>query len=229
MKKTITSAFIKSLPVFAGYLFLGFGFGILLEKGGYGLVWALAMCVTIFGGSMQYVAVTLLTSHASLLTVAITTLLVNARYMFYGISMIEHYKGSGLMKPYLMFSITDETYSILCTGECPEGVDFHKYSFCLSLFNHIYWILGGALGVIAGTVIKFNSTGVEFAMTALFITVFLEQWKASKNHFSSLAGIAASVLCLLVFGGESFLIPSMILILMLLLAGKKFTGEEEAE
>lgn len=229
MKKTITSAFIKSLPVFAGYLFLGFGFGILLEKGGYGLIWAIAMCVTIFGGSMQYVAVTLLTAHASLLTAAITTLLVNARYMFYGISMIEHYKGSGLLKPYLMFSITDETYSILCTGECPEGVDFHKYSFCLSLFNHIYWILGGSLGVIAGTVIKFNSTGVEFAMTALFITVFLEQWKSSKNHFSSLVGIIASVLCLLVFGGESFLIPSMIFILILLLAGKKFAGEEEAE
>ena len=229
MKKTITSAFIKSLPVFAGYLFLGFGFGILLQKGGYGLVWAIAMCVTIFGGSMQYVAVTLLTSHASLLTVAITTLLVNARYIFYGISMIEHYKGSGLMKPYLMFSITDETYSILCTGECPEGVDFHKYSFCLSLFNHLYWILGGALGVIAGTVIKINFAGVEFAMTALFITVFLEQWKTSKNHFSSIVGILASVLCLLVFGGDNFLIPSMILIMIALLAGKKLTGEEVSE
>lgn len=229
MKKTITSAFIKSLPVFAGYLFLGFGFGILLEKGGYGLVWALAMCVTIFGGSMQYVAVTLLTAHASLLTAAITTLLVNARYLFYGISMIEHYKGSGLLKPYLMFSITDETYSILCTGECPEGVDFHKYSFCLSLFNHIYWILGGALGVIAGTVIKFNSAGVEFAMTALFITVFLEQWKTSENHFSSMVGIVSSLLCLLVFGSESFLIPSMMVIMIVLLIGKKFTKEGAAE
>lgn len=229
MKKTITSAFVKSLPVFAGYLFLGFGFGILLQKGGYGLVWALAMCITIFGGSMQYVAVGLLTSHASLLTAAITTLLVNARYLFYGISMIEHYKGSGLLKPYLMFSITDETYSILCTGECPEGVDFHKYSFCLSLFNHIYWILGGALGVIAGTVIKFNSTGVEFAMTALFITVFLEQWKTSENHFSSIAGIAASLLCLFIFGSKNFLIPSMIVILIILLAGKRFTGEGARE
>lgn len=229
MKKTITSAFVKSLPVFAGYLFLGFGFGILLQKGGYGLVWALAMCVTIFGGSMQYVAVGLMTSHASLLTAAITTLLVNARYLFYGISMIEHYKGSGLLKPYLMFSITDETYSILCSGKCPEGVDFHKYSFCLSLFNHIYWILGGALGVIAGTVIKFNSTGVEFAMTALFITVFLEQWKTSENHFSSIVGIVSSLFCLIVFGSESFLIPSMIVILIVLLAGKKFIRDEEGE
>ncbi len=235
MKKIISLAFIKSLPVMAGYLVLGFGFGILLQEAHYGVIWALCMGVFIYAGAMQYVAVGLLSSSASLITAALTTLMVNARHLFYGITMAEHYKGSGRFKPYLMFGLTDETYALVCSGKAPENVDFHKYSFFLTLFNHCYWITGGAIGVIAGTMLPINFAGVDFVMTALFITVFIDQWRSNKEHFSALAGVISSVVCLVFFGADSFLIPSMIFICILLCAGrgiiegKKAKCEEEGE
>ena len=219
--KTIKKIIIKTLPVMAGYIVLGFGFGIISLKNGYGLIWALAMSLFIYAGSMQYVTLTLLTSGASLITTAITTLMVNARHLFYGISMIEPYKKSKGYKPYLIFSLTDETYSLVCTRETVDDIPYHKYCFLISLFNHIYWIIGTLLGVLIGTLVKFNTQGIEFAMTALFITVFVEQWKTTKNHFPALIGLGASITCLIIFGTSNFLIPSMITIIVLLLLGKK--------
>lgn len=216
------AAFIKTLPVMAGYMVLGFGFGIISEKSGYGILWVLAMSGFIYAGSMQYVAVSLLTSGATLLATALTTLMVNARHLFYGISMIEPYKNAGKSKSYLIFGLTDETYSLVCNGEAPEGMDFHKYSLYITIFNQIYWVVGSALGALAGTLITFNTAGVEFAMTALFITVFVEQWKSSKNHIPAIVGVVSSVTCLIIFGSENFLIPSMILISTILIAGRKF-------
>ena len=221
MKQEFKLAFIKTLPVMAGYLVLGFGFGVILEQSGFGILWALAMSITIFAGSMQYVAVSLLSGGVSLVTAAITTLMVNARHLFYGISMIEPYKHAGKLKPYMMFGLTDETYSLVCTTVCPEDMNFHRYAFFVTLLDHIYWIAGGALGVLAGALIPINFQGVEFAMTALFITVFVEQWKNTKNHIPSIIGVLASVLCLVIFGGDSFLIPAMIAIGTALLLGKK--------
>lgn len=229
MKKLIKIAIIKTLPVMAGYLVLGFGFGILSEKSGYGIWWALAMSIFIYAGSMQFVTISLLTSGASLITTALTTLMVNARHLFYGISMVDKYKNMGKYKPYLIFGLTDETYSLVCSGEYPEGVDKRKFCFLVSALNQLYWVTGTLLGVLAGTVITFNTAGVDFSMTALFITVFVEQWKSTKNHLPAITGVVISVICLVIFGRDSFLIPSMILISIAMAVGKKFMVEKEVE
>ena len=220
-RELIKNVIIRTLPVMAGYVVLGAGFGVLMRVNGYGLLIAVLMSVLIYAGSAQYVGIGLITSGASLITVAMTTLLVNARHLFYGISMIDHYKGAGKRKPYLIFALTDETYSLVCDGEGPKGVDKHKYWFLISLFNQCYWIIGTVIGSIVGSLIKFNTTGIEFSMTALFVTVFVEQWLSTKEHSPALIGFAASVLCLLVFGSEKFLIPAMICIVVLLSLCKK--------
>ena len=219
--KLLKTAIINTIPVMMGYIVLGIGFGILFEKSGYGILWTLAMSIFVFAGSMQYVAVGLITGGASLISTALTTLMVNARHLFYGISMINRYKGAGLKKLYLMFALTDETYSLVCNGDYPEGEDPHWYCFLVSLCNQCYWVAGSALGAILGAAITFNTAGIEFSMTALFVTIFVEQWLTSKEHRPALIGISASVLCLLIFGSESFLIPAMILITVLLTACRK--------
>lgn len=228
MKKTIKMAFIKSLPVMAGYVVLGIGFGILLKQAGYGLFWSFLMSLTIYAGSMQYVAVSLLTSGASLITVALTTLMVNARHLFYGLSMIEKYKDAGKKKAYLIFSLTDETYSLLCSEEAPEGVERHWYYFFVSWCNQCYWILGCVLGSWFGTIFAFDTAGIGFSMTALFVTVFVEQWLTSKNHWPAIIGLLCSILCLIIFGSGNFLIPTMITITMVLsfLKNTMETGEK---
>ena len=220
-RELIKNVIIRTLPVMAGYVVLGAGFGVLMRVNGYGLLIAVLMSVLIYAGSAQYVGIGLITSGASLITVAMTTLLVNARHLFYGISMIDHYKGAGKRKPYLIFALTDETYSLVCDGEGPKGVDKHKYWFLISLFNQCYWIIGTVIGSIVGSLIKFNTTGIEFSMTALFVTVFVEQWLSTKEHRPALIGLGASILCLLVFGSEKFLIPAMICIVVLLSLCKK--------
>lgn len=215
-KNLVKIAFIKSLPVMAGYIVLGIGFGILLKKAGYGLLWAFLMSFTIYAGSMQYVAVSLLTSGASLISAALTTLMVNARHLFYGVSMIEKYKDAGKKKPYLIFALTDETYSLLCGDDYPDGEDRHWYSFFVSLFDQCYWVTGSIIGSILGSLITFNTAGIDFSMTALFVTVFVEQWLTTKNHLPAIAGLLCSVVCLLIFGPDSFLIPTMISITIVL-------------
>lgn len=180
--KTIRYAFVRSLPIMAGYIVLGLGFGVLLQSKGYGAGWALVMSGLIYAGSMQYVAIDLLAGGASLISAAIMTLMVNARHLFYGISMLERYKDTGAAKPYLIFALTDETYSVVCSGGVPEGVDRKKYYFWVSLLNQLYWIAGGVTGALLGSVLPFDTTGIDFSMTALFLVVMTEQWKASRDH-----------------------------------------------
>lgn len=223
---TIRTAFLDTIPVMTGYLFLGFGFGIYLNENGYGLLWALAMSVFIYAGSMQYVAVSLLTGGASLITTALTTLMVNARHLFYGISMVDTYKGAGRMKPYLIFALTDETYSLVSQNQIPGDTDRHRYCFLVSLFDQIYWVVGSALGSLVGAMIPLNYEGIDFVLTALFVTIFVEQWLSAKKHLPALIGVASTVLCLLVFGSEVFLIPSMVLIAILLTVSRK-TGRRD--
>ena len=203
-----------------GYLVLGIGFGILLSTKGYGILWALLMSVLIYSGTMQFVAIDLITAPASLTTTALTALMVSARHLFYGISMVNRYENAGLLKPYLIHALTDETYSLVCTS------DDKKYCFLVSLLDHIYWITGSLLGAALGNILKFNAKGIDFALTALFITICTEQWLNNKNHISALTGLLMSILCLIIFGRENFLIPSMILITLILFVFKEKIEEK---
>ncbi len=222
MNSKIKNAFYATIPVMAGYLVLGIGFGMVLRTRGYGILWALAMSVFIYAGSMQYVAIDLLTGGVSLITAAVTTLAVNARHLFYSISMIDKYKNQK-RKNFLIFTLTDETYSLVCS-EVPDGTDASSYYFYVSLFDYIYWIAGSVIGSVLGSVLPIRTEGVDFALTALFLTVFVEQWLTTKNHLSAIIGVGASVACLLLFGSDKFLIPAMILITCLLLAMRNKEG-----
>lgn len=222
IKKTLKTAFFKSLPIMAGYIVLGTGFGILLTSKGYARWWALLMSLTIYAGSMQYVAIDLLTAGASLISTALMTLMVNARHLFYGVSMLSRYRDTGKAKPYLIFALTDETYSLVCSDELiPSGVDKKRYFLFVSLLNQFYWVLGSVIGSLLGSFLTFNTNGIDFAMTALFVVIFTEQWEKNKNHIPALIGVISSVLCLILFGAQRFLIPAMLLISALLLLLRK--------
>ena len=217
MKNTVKQAFIASIPVLAGYLALGFGFGVLLSAGGYGVFHAFIMSLTIYAGTGQYIGVGLLTSGASLITVAVTTFMVNARHIFYGVSLLDKYKGAGLRKIYMIFALTDETYS-LAVSDNPAVNEKNRvdYYFLISLFDHIYWICGCVLGAAVGTLVDFNSEGIDFVLTALFVTIVVEQWMSNKDHRPAIIGAVSSILCLIIFGAENFLIPAMLVIALLL-------------
>ena len=220
-KGTVKKAFTATIPVMTGYLVLAIGFGILLKTKGYGVGWSIAMSGFIYAGSMQYLAIDLLCGGASLVTTAITTLMVNARHLFYGISMVERYQDTGKKKPYLMFALTDETYSLVCSEESVKGINEPKeYYFLVSLFNQSYWVTGSVIGSLLGNIIPFNVEGIDFALTALFVTIFVEQWLTTKNHIPAMVGVVSSVACLLIFGAESFLIPTMMIIVALLVLQK---------
>lgn len=220
-KSALKAAFPLTIPVMAGYLVLGFGFGIYLQSNGYHFGWALLMSLTIYAGSMQYVAVSLLTGGASLITAAVMTLMINARHLFYGISMLDKYKNTGSKKVFLIFQLTDETYALVCSAKTPEGVDKSWFYFFISMLNQLYWVTGSVLGAALGAAIPFNTTGIDFAMTALFVVIFIEQWLTSRQHLPALIGLAASLVCLLVFGPGQFVIPSMIAIMAVLALFRK--------
>lgn len=224
-KATIRQAFLNTIPILTGYVCLGFGFGILMQQAGYCLWWGLAMSLFIYAGSMQYVAVGLLTGGVGLLTTALTTLVVNARHLFYGISMVDNYKGTGRKKPYLIFALTDETYSLVAGGTVPAGCDKHLYWLLVSAMNQCYWVTGTLLGGLVGNVLKINYAGIDFALTALFVTIFTEQWLTAKDHRPALIGLGASVGSLLLFGSESFLIPAMLTITAGLLLLRRWEGK----
>ena len=210
MKKTARQAFVDTIPVLTGYLVLGFGFGIILKANGYGVFVAFLMSFFIYAGSMQYVAIGLLAGGASLVVLVFTTLMVNARHLFYGISMLEKYKKTGKRKPYLIFTLTDETYSLVCNDDLRIPTEErNNYYFFVSFFDHMYWVTGSVLGAVMGTIVKFNSEGIDFALTALFLTVFIEQWLSSKKHSPAIIGVVVSVICLILFGKDNFLIPTM--------------------
>ena len=215
-RQTVRQAFLKSVPVMAGYIVLGTGFGILMRNAGYGVLWAFSMSAFIYAGSMQFVGVGLLAGGANVLTAVFTTVMVDARHLFYSISMIHTYKDAGKYKPYMIFALTDETYSLLCDGKAPDGADANLYRFLVSLFNHCYWIAGSVLGNLLGAVLPFSTAGIEFSMTALFVASFTEQWLTGKDHVPALVGLLSTLLCLAVFGKENFLIPAMLLITLFL-------------
>ena len=228
-KKALRTVFLDTVPVLIGYLFLGAGFGILLaEQTGKGIGWAFCMAVFMFAGSGQYLAVSLLATKATLLSTAVATLLVNARHIFYGISLLDTYADAGKKKPYMIFGLTDETYSLVTQNEPPEGMSRSKYCFLVTAFNHVYWICGCVIGNLAGSYIPINFEGVEFVLTALFVTMFVEQWLSHKNHLPAIIGVVVTVVCLAIFGSEIFLIPSLVLIAVLLTVSRK-TGRRKGD
>ena len=220
-KRTLKKAFKDSLPILAGYLALGIGFGVLLHSKGYSFLWALLLSCTIYAGAGQYAAVDLLSGGASLITTAVMTLIINARHFFYGFSLLDKYKGTGKAKPYMIFALTDETYSLVCTAKIPEGIDEKKYCLFLSVFDQLYWITGCTIGALLGTFIPFDSTGIDFAMTALFVVIFVEQWLSTKEHLPANLGAATTLVCLFIFGAQYFIIPSMAFIAVELVIFRK--------
>ena len=214
----IMRAFIKSLPVMAGYLVLGIGFGMLAYSRGLGIWLPLVMSIFIYAGSLQYVAIDLLAGGAGFLASALTAAAVNARHLLYGLSMLDKYKNAGKRKPYLIFALTDETYSLL-VGKDPDSRNCRPaFYFWVSLFNQLYWVSGSLLGVLAGHFLPINTKGIEFSLTALFITVAVDQWTSAGKHWPAIVGGISSILCRLIFGPDSFLIPAMITIVILLSA-----------
>lgn len=217
----LRAAFPLTLPVMAGYLVLGMGFGILLQSKGYHFGWAILMSLTIYAGSMQYVAVDLLSGGATLVATALMTLMVNARHLFYGISMLGKYKGLGRKRFFLIFGLCDETFSIASTAQPPEGVDRGSFYFFVTLFDYLYWVGGTLLGGLLGSVIPFSTEGLDFALTALFVVLFLGQLENAGSRIYGLIGTVCSLAVLLLAGADNMVIPSMIVILIVLLIGRK--------
>ena len=228
-KKAFRAAFPLTLPVLAGYLVLGIGFGVLLQRAGFGIGWALLMSFTIYSGSMQYVGVSVLSSGVSLLNAAVITVTVNARYLFYGLSMLERFRGLGWKKLPLIFGLTDETYSIICTTPVPIGMNRGVFYLALSMLNQSYWIMGSCIGSLIGSAFAFDSAGMEFSMTALFVVLFVEQWLTDKDsRILAVIGVGLSFLCLVILGADRFIVPSMILIVVILAFLRKPLQKKEA-
>ena len=217
MKEKHQSAFLAAfpftIPVLTGYLFLGLAYGILISSKGYSLLWIIPISIFTLAGAMQFVTVGMLALGFHPFSAFVMTLMVNARHIFYGISMLTKFEGTGKYKPYLIFGLTDETFSILSTIEPPEHVDRNRFLFFVTLLDHSYWVVGGALGGLAGSLFQINVAGIDFVLTALFVVIFLNQWDATENHLPVLLGIAGSLVCLLLFGPSGFIIPSMVVIL----------------
>lgn len=228
--KALKAAIPHTIPVFIGFIILGMAYGILMSSKGYGVGWSVLMSIFVFAGSMQYVAITALTTVFNPINAFLLTLVVNARHIFYGISMLDRFKNAGKFKPYLIFGLCDETFSVLCSAEPPEGVDRNLFMFFITLLDHSYWVLGSAIGGVIGSMVSFNTTGLDFVLTALFVVIFVGQWKKGGNRKSALVGVFSTILCLLVFGRDHFIIPSMILI-MIVLGGMKnsIEGPEELQ
>lgn len=226
--KALKAAFPHTIPICAGFTFLGLAYGIYMSKMGFSFIYPMLMALTIFAGSMEFIAANLLTSAFDPLSAFLLALMVNARHLFYGISMLEKYRGTGKKKLFLIFGMCDESFSINCTTPVPEGVDKGWFMFFVTLLNYLYWVGGATAGGLVGRFINFDTKGIDFVMTALFVVIFLSQWDSQKDHTPALIGVGASVLCLLVFGAGHFIIPAMgVILLTLTLSRKKLEKEEE--
>ena len=210
------AAFPYTIPIFAGFWFLGLTYGIYMNVSGFSFWYPMLMSLTIFAGSIEFVTVNLLLGSFNPIQALAVTLMINARHLFYGISMLDRYRGTGWKKPYLIFGMCDESFSINCSAQIPEGVDRGWFMFFVTLFNHLYWFTGSTLGGIFGSFLSFNTKGLDFVMTAMFVVIFLENWLNEQEHTSSLLGLGISLICLLAFGAERFLIPAMLGILAVL-------------
>lgn len=219
--RALSVAFPHTLPILAGFAFLGFAYGLYMSALGFSFLYPTLMALCIYGGSLEFVAAEMLLGSFAPLSALLASLMIQARHLFYGISMLDKYKGTGWKKPYLIYAMCDETFSVNYTADIPEGVDRGWFYFFVSLLDEFYWFLGATLGGILGGLLRFNTEGLDFVMTAMFVVIFMDQWLKEKHHFSAWIGLAASVACLLIFGADNFLIPTMICILVALTALRK--------
>ncbi|HWT27178.1 MAG TPA: AzlC family ABC transporter permease [Mobilitalea sp.] len=208
-KAAFLAAIPHTIPVFTGYIVLGAAYGILMDSKGFSILWILLASVFVYAGSMQFVAVALLAAGFDPLGAFLLTLMVNARHLFYGVSMLNQYKGLGKLKPYMIFALTDETFSLLCSTKPPDGVDQKWFMFFITFLDHTYWITGSLIGGIVGSLTKFNTKGIDFVLTALFVVILINQWKATANHLPVLIGIMCAVVSLVIFGTSNFILPAM--------------------
>lgn len=227
--KALKCAFPHTLPILAGFLFLGMGYGIYMNSAGFSFVYPLLTSIFVFGGSLEFLAVSMLLAPYAPLQTFLLALIIQARHLFYGISMLEKYKNMGWKKFYLIFGLCDETFSINFSVDIPEGVDKGWFMFFVTLLNQIYWVTGATVGGLLGSVLKFSTNGIEFIMTAMFVVIFMEQWMKEKQHISSIVGLISTILCRYVFGKDNFMIPSMICILISLFIFKKKIEKIEME
>ncbi|MBR6537235.1 MAG: AzlC family ABC transporter permease [Lachnospiraceae bacterium] len=221
VKKALIAAFPKTIPIMMGFLFLGMSYGFYMKVSGFSFVYPLCMSLVIFGGSLEFVTVTMLLGSFAPVQTFLMALMIQARHLFYGIALLEKYKETGMKKAYLIFGMCDESFSINCATEVPENVDKGWFYFFVTVLNQFYWVAGATLGGLLGSVLTFNTEGLDFVMTAMFMVIFLEQWLKEKKHYTALIGVMVSAGCLLVFGADSFLIPTMICILCFLTAFRK--------
>ena len=219
-RKAFKAALPYTLPICIGFIVLGMSYGFLMRSKGFPLIYPMLMSLFIFAGSMEFVTVNVLLSDFNPLHVFFLTLMVNARHIFYGISMLDKYKNCGWKKPYLIFGMCDETFTVNCAVTPPEDVDKGWFMFFVTLLNQIYWVSGATLGALLGYIIHFDASGIEFVMTALFVVMFINQWEETKEHTPALMGLGCSLLCLVIFGSSNFIIPAMILIVLCLSIGK---------
>lgn len=226
IKKAFVAAFPHTIPIFAGFWFLGLTYGIYMNVSGFSFWYPMLMSLTIFAGSIEFVTVNMLLGAFNPIQALALTIMINARHLFYGISMLDKYQGLGWKKKYLVFGLCDETFSINYTAQVPEGIDRGWFMFFVTALNHFYWFSGSTLGGIFGSLIHFNTEGLSFVMTAMFVVIFLEQWLKEKHHKNALLGLGISCLCLIVFGSEKFMIPSMIGILFALSLFRQFLEKE---
>ncbi len=219
--ESVQLAFADSIPVLTGYLFLGMAYGVYMNANGFSWIYPFLMAIVIYGGSLEFVAVSLLMSRFAPLQTFLMAFMIQARHLFYGLAMLEKYKDAGKYKFYLIYALTDETFAVAGSKELPEHVDPNRYYFALSLFDHCYWICGAALGGIFGSFLPFDLSGLDFMMTAMFTVIFLDSFRKEKSHISSYLGLGASLLCLILFGSDNFIIPSMCVILCFLILLRK--------
>ena len=216
VRRAARCAFPHTLPILAGFLFLGITYGIYMNVSGFSFLYPMFMSLTIFAGSAEFVAVSLLLGSFNPVQALAMTVMLNARHLFYGISMLDKFKGLGWKKIYLIFGMCDESFSINYAADIPEDIDRGWFMFFVTLFNHLYWFTGATLGGVFGSLIQFSTEGLDFVMTAMFVVIFMDQWDKESQDVSALVGLAVSLICLTAFGADRFIIPSMLAILGLL-------------
>lgn len=227
-KEAFKKAFPYTIPVLTGYLFIGIAFGVMYAEKGYSALWAVLMSLLVYAGSGQYLAVQFFVPGMSLVQVVFMTLMVNVRHVFYGLSLLDKFNQMGKKRWYMIFALTDETYSLLCTTNIPENVDKNKFLFAIALMDQSYWIIGSFIGGVLKSVLPFNAEGIEFAMTALFVVIFIEQWMEKKNRIPAVIGVAAAIICLQIFGTANFVLPTMLSIILVLFVSRKRLEEVES-